>query len=252
MVLPQLSKKTPAAPVKNQPYTAQRSLELFTTYSDSHDPNVVAPDGFERLLTDAEIAMDGALPLILAWQMNASEMAQISKEEWVKGTATLRISNLHALAVAVNDLHDLLVLQKAPLKKASKKDQEPYDRTNYHQCALDPDGAFRKLYSYCFTLAKPTGSRNIDMDTSTALWTVLLQPRYPIMEDVVQFLEEKKDAYRATNKDLWSMMLEFCQTVKPTLEDFEADGAWPTLLDAFVVWKKANGLPDMVERIQMG
>ena len=51
-------------------------------------------------------------------------------------------------------------------------------------------------------------------------------------------------------------MLEFCQTVKPSLEDYEADGvcfpsyldkftlilsclkAWPTLLDDFVTWKK--------------
>lgn len=57
-------------------------------------------------------------------------------------------------------------------------------------------------------------------------------------------------------------MLEFCRTVKPSLQDYEADGvrirllsfplshrglqAWPTLLDDFVAWKKAkleNGAP---------
>jgi hypothetical protein len=48
-------------------------------------------------------------------------------------------------------------------------------------------------------------------------------------------------------------MLEFCQTVNPGLEDYEADGvshlhldlvycvdflkAWPTLLDDFVLWR---------------
>lgn len=52
-------------------------------------------------------------------------------------------------------------------------------------------------------------------------------------------------------------MLEFCETVKPSLEDYESDGvwprsldtyravltllqAWPTLLDDFVAWKKSN------------
>lgn len=34
--------------------------------------------------------MEGSAPLILAWQMEAKEMAKISKEEWVKGTSALR------------------------------------------------------------------------------------------------------------------------------------------------------------------
>jgi hypothetical protein len=34
--------------------------------------------------------MDGALPLLLAWQMEAKEMAKITKEEWVKGTSNVK------------------------------------------------------------------------------------------------------------------------------------------------------------------
>jgi len=33
-------------------------------------------------------------------------------------------------------------------------------------------------------------------------------------------------------------MLEFCKSVQPTLNDYEDDGAWPTLLNDFVSWKK--------------
>lgn len=33
-------------------------------------------------------------------------------------------------------------------------------------------------------------------------------------------------------------MLEFCKTVDLNLDNYEADGAWPTLLDDFVSWKK--------------
>ncbi|KAJ6598023.1 hypothetical protein B0H10DRAFT_735461 [Mycena sp. CBHHK59/15] len=65
----------------------------------------------------------------------------------------------------------------------------------------------------------------------------LLVPKYPLMAEVLEFIAEK-GSYKATNKDLWSMMLEFCSTVNPTLQDYEADGAWPTLLDDFVAWKK--------------
>jgi len=52
-------------------------------------------------------------------------------------------------------------------------------------------------------------------------------------------------------------MLEFCETIKPSLQDYEADGvrirssffyiptnlcaqAWPTLLDDFAIWKKGH------------
>jgi len=78
------------------------------------------------------------------------------------------------------------------------------------------------------------------MEVSVAVWGVLLVPKYPIMEEVLEFIKEKQPKYKATNKDLWNMMLEFCKTVQPTLNDYEADGAWPTLLDDFVSWKKSK------------
>ncbi len=49
----------------------------------------MGPEGFERLCADAGMPMEGARPLIFAWQMQAAEMAKISKQEWVQGMATL-------------------------------------------------------------------------------------------------------------------------------------------------------------------
>lgn len=223
-----------------QPYTAQRSLALFQKYADSDDPNVIGPEGFEELCNETGIPLEGALPLILAWQLEAAEMAKISKEEWVQGMDKLKIASLPALATALNDLQNLLIMKQGvvPLKKgANKKDQDVYDKKLYMTYAADTKAAFRKLYLYCFALAKPPGSRNIDMETSCAFWSVLLVPQYPIVQDVLEFITEK-GSYKATNKDLWGMMLEFCKTVNPSLKDYEADGAWPTLLDDFVAWKK--------------
>ncbi|TFK27338.1 DUF298-domain-containing protein [Coprinopsis marcescibilis] len=237
---PQLQPKKPKT-LKVEPYTPGRALELFKSYADKDDPNTIGPEGFERLCGDAEIPLDGAIPLILAWQMNAADMAKISVDEWTKGTGILKASSLSALSTAMNDLNDLVVLKKPLLKRVAKKEHEPYDRTAYYSYADNPKSAFQKLYSYCFSLAKPEGSRNIDMETSCALWSVLLTPQYPFAADILEFINDKKDTYRATNKDLWSMMLEFCQTVNPTLQDYESDGAWPTLLDDFVLWKKTNG-----------
>ncbi|KZS98914.1 hypothetical protein SISNIDRAFT_3950 [Sistotremastrum niveocremeum HHB9708] len=82
-------------------------------------------------------------------------------------------------------------------------------------------------------------ARNIDMETTTALWSVLLAPRYPICNDLIAFVNERPN-YKGVNKDLWSMTLEFCKEVKPEdLATYESDGAWPTLMDDFVAHMKS-------------
>jgi len=111
-------------------------------------------------------------------------------------------------------------------------------KTEFRKLCADIKTSFRAFYSFCFTLVKPEQSKNIDMETASALWSVLLVPKYPLMGEVVDFINERLNTYKAANKDLWSMMLEFCETVNPNLSDYESDGAWPTLLDNFVQWKK--------------
>jgi len=229
---------------KNEKYTPQRALELFNTYSEKDNKTVIATEGFERLCTDANIPFDGALPLILAWQMQATEMGRITKDEWVKGTSSLRISSLSLLSLAVTELGDLLICGCAPIKPTSKK--EDYDRSAYNAYALNLKASFQKFYMFSYALAKPEQSKNMEMETSVALWSVLLSPKYPIMAEVISFINDRPESYKATNKDLWSMMLEFCRSVDPNLQDYEVDGAWPTLLDDFVLSKKgqdANGNP---------
>ncbi|KAK0458551.1 DUF298-domain-containing protein [Desarmillaria tabescens] len=186
--------------------------------------------------------MEGALPLLFSWQLGAQEMGKFTKDEWVKWTSARKISTLSQIYQALSDLDDLLIDGKPPLKRPSnsKKHDEPYDRTAYWTYADDTKDAFRKLYMFCFTLVKPPQSRNIDMETATAFWTVLLAPKSPLMKDVLEFVGGKGESYKAANKDLWTMMLEFCETMSPNLDGYEADGAWPTLLDDFVASKKGG------------
>ncbi|KAJ7581482.1 Cullin binding-domain-containing protein [Mycena floridula] len=239
----------PAAPAtkakstaKIEPYSPARSSALFAKYADDDDSHVITAEGFQRLCTDAEIPLDSCLPMVLSWVLQSKEMFNLTKEEWSKGTDLLKISSLPLLAMLLTDLENLLILGKPSVKKSSSttKKDEPYDRSTYWKYADDPKGAFLQLYTYCFTLAKPPQSRNIDMGTAVAFWEVLLVPKYPIMAQVVQFVKENEGTYKAANKDLWNMMLEFCNTVQPSLQNYEADGAWPTLLDDFFVWKKAK------------
>ncbi|GJE87934.1 defective in cullin neddylation 1 (DCN1)-like protein [Phanerochaete sordida] len=238
------TKSTSSANADLEPYTPARATALFTAYADPEDPSTIGPEGFERLCNDADIPLEGAKPLILAWLLKAAEMAKISKAEWETGMAELQIGSSAALALALSDFDDLLLANKAAPKpthasptKAKKAASEPYNRSRYHEAAKDRRKTFGELYVFCFNLAKPPQARLIDIETGTALWSVLLAPQYPIVDEILAFIAEK-GTYKGVNKDLWQMMLEFCRTVKPTLEGYDADGAWPTMIDEFVAWKK--------------
>ena len=86
---PGTSSKTNSQPGL-EPYSAGQASNLFQQYADKDDRNVIGPEGFERLCTDAEIPMDGVAPLLLAWQLGSTELAKIKKTEWDKGTEELR------------------------------------------------------------------------------------------------------------------------------------------------------------------
>lgn len=82
-----VSSKEPSRP---EPYSEDRAKALFKTYEDQDTPGEIGPEGFERLCTDMDISLEGALPLVLAWQMHATEMAKFKESEWLQGTRELR------------------------------------------------------------------------------------------------------------------------------------------------------------------
>ncbi|KAH9999101.1 Cullin binding-domain-containing protein [Russula vinacea] len=215
--------------VKLDMYSEQRAETLFSQFADEDSPDVIGAEGFERLCKEAQVPLDGALPLLLAWQFGSHEIAKISKQEWMEGTAALRVSSLASFAVVLSDLNDLVVLGRPAAAMSHVKSQRgaAYDTTRYDSYAADTRKAFSTFYGFCFALAKPsTSSRNIDMETACALWSVVLAPSYGKLQRV--------------NKDLWTMMLEFCRDTRQDLSNFEADGAWPTVIDDFVRWKNAQ------------
>jgi DCN1-like protein 4/5 len=50
---------------------------------------VIGPGGLEKLCTEADIPLDGAQPLILAWQLKSSEMGKFTRAEWSHGMGLL-------------------------------------------------------------------------------------------------------------------------------------------------------------------
>lgn len=71
-------------------YDPKRALDIFASYADDDNPGLVGPEGFEKLCNDAQISMDGVLPFVLSWQVDADEMGKLTREGWIKGTDTLK------------------------------------------------------------------------------------------------------------------------------------------------------------------
>ncbi|THH09991.1 hypothetical protein EW145_g1630 [Phellinidium pouzarii] len=231
----------------------RRPDELFDAYADPKELDTMGADGLVRLCADANIPMEGTRPLLLAWQLDAKELATFSKEEWTKGLDVLEVNSLQSLSAVLIDLEELLVLRKPPpgrpppraiSKYIKSKSATPlidkYNKGRYWSYVENVEAAFSNFYSFLFGLVKNEGSRNIDIDYALVLWSVVLEPIYPIMPEIIEFIKEKGTC-KGVNKDLWNMMKDFCRVVKPTLEGYDSDGAWPTLLDDFVAWKNAKG-----------
>ncbi|KAH9977348.1 DUF298-domain-containing protein [Lactifluus volemus] len=237
------AKKVPSDAAKTEAYTEQQAKALFSQFADDDSPNVIGAEGFERLCNEIQVPLDGAMPLLLAWQFESGEMGKISKEEWMCGTSALQVSSLSSFTIVLNDLNNLIVLGKPTARPSNShvKSQRGavYNKSRYEGYAVDARKAFSSFYSFCFALAKPESSRNIDMETACALWSVVLAPQFPLITDVIEFINTTGN-YKGVNKDLWSMMLEFCRDTQQDLSNFEADGAWPTVIDDFVRWKNAK------------
>jgi hypothetical protein len=74
----------------SSPYSSAASTALFDTYADTDEPDSIGPEGLERLCGDAGVSLEGALPLVLAWQLGASEMGTFKRGEWMSGMEALQ------------------------------------------------------------------------------------------------------------------------------------------------------------------
>ncbi|KAG8899538.1 hypothetical protein FRB99_006582 [Tulasnella sp. 403] len=129
-------------------------------------------------------------------------------------------------------------------KKTGKEGEQPdpssvaYSRDAFWRLTRDPKQAFKEFYLFCFNLMKKSESRVMEMELATVTWSVTLQPKYPIMERVLEFIAAHP-SYKAVNKDLWAMTLEFCLAMQGReLKDWNDEESWPSLLDEFVAWEK--------------
>lgn len=155
---------------------------------------------------DLGIEPENIIMLVLAFRMDAKQMGFFKLDEWIKGMTYLQCDTIEKL----RNKFDLLTT------------------------SLTDPTTFKNIYRFAFDFSLENGNRSLDKPTAMALMTLLLEGRWSLFPEFMQFLEQSK--FRGMNKDQWYNVYEFSRHVLPDLSNYDEDGAWPVLLDEFVEW----------------
>ncbi|XVF77841.1 hypothetical protein PTKIN_Ptkin14bG0079400 [Pterospermum kingtungense] len=186
-------------------YTDTRHLEeLYNRYKDPYTDMILA-DGITLLCND--------LQLVLSWHMKASTMCEYSKQEFFTGLQALGIDSLDKFR----------------------------ERISFMRSELKDEQKFREIYNFAFGWAKEKGQKSLALDTAIGMWQLLFaEKHWPLVDHWCQFLQARHN--KAISRDTWSQLLEFARTVDPALSNYDAEGAWPYLIDEFVEYLYENAI----------
>ncbi|KMZ60984.1 DCN1-like protein 1 (Defective in cullin neddylation protein1-like protein 1) [Zostera marina] len=186
--------------------------ELYRRYKDPYAEMIMA-DGITLLCSDLQVDPQDIVMLVLSWHMKAATMCEFSRQEFIGGLQTLGVDSIDKLR------------EKIPLMRAEMKD----------------DQKFGDIYYFSFGWAKEKGQKSLALDTAIGMWQLLFAEKcWPLMDNWCQFLKVKHN--KAISRDTWCQLLEFFKMIDPTLSNYDAEGAWPYLIDEFVEYLVENGL----------
>lgn len=124
-----------------------------------------------------------------------------------------------------------------------------YIRNCVSQLSRDP-AYFKKVYRHTFIAGKEPDQKALSVENALVYWEMMFNPpgrpwatnRRDWFAAWKTFLDANWK--RSVNRDMWNQTLEFANK---TLEDedltfWTEDAAWPSVIDQFVVWCRAEGV----------
>jgi DCN1-like protein 1/2 len=185
----------------------KRIEQLYLKYKDL-DSDSIGEHGTSELLKDLGIAADDVMSLVLAWQLNAKNLGEFEKEDFVNTLTALKVDNVAKLAERLNQ---------------AKSD-----------LARD-DAAFKEFYMYIFDLSKGQ-QKSLQLDIAIELWKMVLKEKFRFLDLWCSFLKEKHN--RAISRDTWALLWDFTKMINPLMTNYDSEGAWPVLIDDFVEYAR--------------
>lgn len=149
---------------------------------------------------------------MLLWQLGANDKpAQINKDEWCKGCASLQIDSIPKIQSLLPSLDPGFLL----------------------------DTEFKDFYKFTFQFNREGTHRTLDKDLVIGLLRMVLKDRIETkrLESFIKFLEEKGDYSRIT-LDQWMSIYDFCKEYRDLDLYDEETSAWPVMIDEYVEFIK--------------
>ncbi|CAG7890394.1 unnamed protein product, partial [Brassica rapa] len=199
------SEKSALQALKASDWQIEAAFDVFYSQPQpkSNDPysDMILAEGVSVLCSDLQV-FD---LLVLSWHMNAATACEFSREEFVGGLQALGVDS-------IGKLQEKLAFMRSELKDEQK---------------------FYDIYSFAFGWAKEKGQKSLALDTAIGMWQLLFaEKEWPLVNHWCDFLQDRHN--KAISKDTWAQLLEFARTVNPMLSNYDAEGAWPYLIDEFV------------------
>lgn len=193
----------------NAPNNAASIDAMFDKYKvkDQGVNERIEAEGIIRLCQDLSLDPMDPVTLVFSSKMNAATMGQYTKEEFHKGMRVMGTDTIDKLKA------------KLPALRSE----------------LESTSGFKNVYEFSFQFAKEPNAKALALDTAIAMWKVLLTDKWSFTDDWCEFLQEKHG--KAISNDTWSQVLEFKTQVGSNLKSYNANDAWPYLIDEFVEMK---------------
>uniref|UniRef100_A0A5B6Z7Z8 Defective in cullin neddylation protein n=1 Tax=Davidia involucrata TaxID=16924 RepID=A0A5B6Z7Z8_DAVIN len=191
----------------------ERIDQLFYSYANSSS-GMIDPEGIETLCSDLEVDHTDVRILMLAWKMKAEKQGYFTLDEWRRGLKALRADTITKLKKALPEL-----------EKEVKRSSNFVDFYSY-------------AFWYCLTEEK---QKSIDIESISELLDLVLGSQFRAQVDsFVEYLRTQID-YKVINMDQWMGFFRFCNEISfPDLGNYDAELAWPLILDNFVEWMRAK------------
>ncbi|KAK4702906.1 hypothetical protein P7C70_g3309, partial [Phenoliferia sp. Uapishka_3] len=154
--------KTPKKPVSWE----QGLKDWFAEYEDPESPGKIGGEGVEKLFGDMGVSMEGPLPFILAFKISAkpgtfgsyylSDLEAAFREPKINSNAGLKMY--------------LNAAEKSLFGTAGQSTPE-----------------YRAFYAFLLPFMKEEGQKSLEGETASALWSVILAPKYKIAQEFVEY-----------------------------------------------------------------
>ena len=190
------------------PDCAASPLPAFDTHS-------LATFSLSLSLSSTGIDPQDPSALMLMWRLGAgSKPGSVTKTEFLQGMTKIRKNSLAELRAYMPFLDSGFL--------------------TYEE--------FRDFFRFVHVFSREGTKKTLEKDMVKELLPVVLDnARAPHLKSFLEFLDAPASAeFTHISPDAWDSFYVFNKAVHPSLIDFDADSSWPTILDTYVEWKKAQ------------